>query len=43
MQIENDPSGMPALQGFMVGDGCMGINGYGGCNRDSQEIFWDFM
>jgi len=43
MQIDADPSGMPKLLGFGVGDGCMGIGGYGGCNKDSQEIFWDFM
>merc|ERR1719410_3387435 len=43
MQIDADPSGMPKLLGFGVGDGCMGIDGFGGCNRDSQEIFWDFM
>jgi len=31
------------MGGFGVGDGCMGIGGYGGCNLDSQEIFWNFM
>ena len=43
MQVDNDPSGMPPLLGFAVGDGCMGIGGYGGCNKDSQAIFWNFM
>eukprot|EP01083_Nonionella_stella_P059754 156426_1 len=43
MQIEADPSGMPKLIGFGVGDGCLGINGFGGCNKDYQEIFWNFM
>ena len=43
MQIEKDPSGMPPLLGFGVGDGCMGIGSIGGCGMDSQRIFWDFM
>ena len=28
------------LQIFVV---YSGIGGYGGCNKDSQEIFWNFM
>ena len=43
MQIEANTTGLPALTGFAVGDGCMGIDSKGGCGSDDQNTFVQFM